>query len=490
MRRILNVFNALGLVIMFFSITLCLPIITAFFYHETAWWYFAEVGIGAFCVGLFLFLSCHYFKRELMPRDGILLVFLVWLTLTIVSALPLYLQAQDNGLTYITFMHSFYEAMSGLTTTGASAYKAVSVLPKAINLWRCTLIWFGGMGILVLAVAILPLIGVGGQQVIRNEASGPFKEDKLSPRIASTAKVLYSVYAATSFLCCILYKLSGMSWYDAWCHTASTMGCGGFSTKDGGFIEMNNPWAEFVCIIFMLFAGINFATHVMAIKKGPKRAYTDCAEAIPFLVLVLVSCCVVSLILFLNGTIPDPLQAIRHGFFNTISLATTSGFSSVDYLYWPVGISIWIFFLGGIATCAGSTGGGVKMIRLIIISKQIACEFKKLMHPNAVSLVKLGKKIVDSKIVSSILVFLIIYILTLFVLTTAILTVENNQSVAFSAIWANMNNIGPGFGSIGPTGNYADFSEFELGVCSLAMLLGRLEFFTVLVIFTPGFWKR
>ncbi|MFV9474428.1 TrkH family potassium uptake protein [Advenella sp. RU8] len=489
MRSILNVLHALGLTMVVFATTLLFPYVLSRLFQDGAHDSFMTSFMLAAGSGLLLWLLTYPFRRELRSRDGLLLVFLVWTVFPLLASLPLMLEASHLGVK-LSFTHAYYEAMSGLTTTGASVLPDVTQLPKSLNLWRHTLVWFGGMGILVLAVAILPMLGVGGHQVMRGEMPGPMKEEKLTPRIAGTAKVLYAIYFSASVLCLIAYRLTGMNWFDAWCHTASTMGLGGFSTYSGGFVDINSPAAEMVAMVFMLFAGINFATHFKVIRNRDLSIYRSCPETIPFLRLVLVSAVLISLYLYFSNEYGSLIEAFRFGMFNTISVATTTGFANVDYLQWPLFLPIVMLFLGACATSSGSTGGGIKMIRLILVIKQIRTEIRHILHPHAVFPVRLGARIIDQGVLMSIMVFMLVYALTLMVLSAVMLLSGLEPTTAFSATFASLNNIGPGLGGVGPMGNYSVLSDFQIWVCTFAMLIGRLELFTVLVIFTPGFWRR
>lgn len=489
MRRIFYVLHALGLIMMVWSFSLLLPFLAAL-YYEDGWHLNFLYGFGiALGAGLCMTVLGYPFKRELRLRDGLLLVVLVWLMFPLIATIPLLLPYHPGDLN-LSFTRAYYEMVSGLTTTGSSIIPDITNLPASINIWRHSLVWFGGMGILVLAVAILPLLGVGGHQVMRGETPGPMKEEKLTPRIASTAKTLYLIYFTMSLLCLISFRWAGLSWFDAWCHTGSTMGLGGFSSYGGGFAEMDNPSADLVACLFMLFAGINFATHFSAWRGRSLRSYVNCPEAIPFLSLTLISALGVSLYLFLSGYYTTFYEAFRFGFFNTISVATTTGYANADYAHWPLALPIWMLFIGSFATSAGSTGGGIKMIRIIIIFRQFGVELKRLLHPHAIFPLKLKDRVIDPSVTTSILLFLILFI-TLFLLITALLLIAGRDyATAFSAALASLGNIGPGLGEVGPMGSYSNFSDFEIWVCTFAMIIGRLELFTVLVIFTPGFWRR
>lgn len=490
MKRFLYISHSLGVTIVCWSLTFLIPYVASIYFEDGWDRNFLYAFFIAFSIGSFLFALGYYFKRDLQLRDGLMLVVLVWFLFPALGTLPFLMPFHTESEFSLSFSKAYFEIVSAITTTGGTAISDVGSLPKSINLWRHTIMWFGGMGILLLAVAILPLLGVSGHQVSRTEASGPMKEEKLTPRIAGTAKVLYSIYISASLICFLAYRLCGMSWFDAWCHAGSTMSTGGFSTYTGGFTEMNNPAAEIVACVFMLFAGVNFATHYSALRTRNFKAYFNCPEALPFLVLTLFSGLIISIFLYLAGYYLDFGTTLRKGLFNTISLATTTGYASADYSLWPIGLSLWMLVLGTFATSAGSTGGGMKIIRMVILIKQIKNEIRKILHPHGVFPISIKGNKISNKIVLSILLFFIIYGAIL-VLGSSLLVISGvDFHTAFTSIIANMSNIGPGLGKTGPMGDYSGFSNFSLWVCSIAMLIGRLDIFTVLVFMSPHFWKK
>lgn len=488
MLRFLNVFHSLGLIWMGFSLTLLFPYAVSIYTHDGIASHYLETAVVTFVAGLVLAGVTWPFRKELRLREGLAIVVFVWTTLGVVSAMPMWLSRAHIAANF-DFAHAYYEAMSGLTTTGASAIEDVTDLPMSINLWRHTLTWFGGMGILVLAVAILPLLGVGGSQVMKGETPGPFKEEKLTPRVASTAKALYVVYMCASIACFLCYKLVGLSWFEAWCHAASTLSLGGFSTRSNSFEEINNPGADVVAMAFMLFAGINFATHFKAWQRRSLKEYLLCPEAIPFLLLLLISGSLISLYLYFDQDFMGILDAFRFGMFDTISLATTTGLTNFDYMKWPVFIPIWMLILASFSSSAGSTGGGVKLIRVRIIFKQIFAELKKLLHPHGVFPVRVSHKTIPPRAIISVMVFVVVYCLSIGVLSTLMVISGCDVTTALSAIVSCQANAGPGLGLVGPSSNYGVLTDFQLWVCTAAMLLGRLEIFTILIMFTPWFWR-
>lgn len=489
MTRLLSIINIVGLTMVMFAMTLTLPVGMSLWNSDGAESAFIDAFLVSLLLGGLLWLVTRRFKTELRPRDGFPLVTLVWLVLPLIACLPFLIYFDRIG-TPIAFTDAYFEAMSGLTTTGATIFSGLDSLPMSINLWRATLVWVGGMGILVLAVAILPLLGVGGYQVFRAETPGPMKDERLTPRIASTAKALYAVYVGLSAVCFIAYRIAGLSWFEAWTHMATTMGLGGFSTRDAGFAAFDSLQVELVAIVFMLIAGINFATHFSAWHYRSLRAYVRCPEAIPYLVLVLVSGVAVSALLYWKGIYGNVWDALRYGMFNTISVATTTGYANTDYTVWPLVIPVYLLILSGVATSAGSTGGGIKMIRAVLLFKQTRSEVVKMLHPNAVNPVRIGSRIVDPRVLSSVAAYMLVYVLSILLLSAVMLISGLPPHEAFSAVLATINNTGPGLGGLGPIGNFSSLNTFQTWVCIFAMLIGRLEFFTVLVLLSPAFWRR
>lgn len=489
MKRLLAIANVVGLTMMLFALTMALPTVMALVWSDGAEDAFVDGFLLSLGMGGAVWLATRRFRAELRPRDGFPLVTLVWLALPLLASIPFLIYFDRAGIP-LSFTDAYFEAMSGLTTTGATIFTGLDKLPMSINLWRATLVWVGGMGILVLAVAILPLLGVGGHQVFRAETPGPMKDDRLTPRIASTAKALYAVYVGLSLMCFLAYRVAGLSWFEAWCHMATTMGLGGFSTKDEGFAYFDSVPIEAVSMVFMLIAGINFATHFTAWRYRSPRAYLRCPEAMPYLLLVLGVGVVVSVALYWTGVYEAPLSALRYGMFITISVATTTGYANTDYTLWPLGIPIFLLLLSGFATSAGSTGGGIKMVRVVLLVKQVRAELVTMLHPHAVSPVRINGRIVDPRVLSSVAAFMLVYGAIILLLSGVMLVSGLAPEEAFSAVLATVNNTGPALGRFGPMGSFAGLTDFQAWVCIFAMLIGRLEFFTVLILLTPAFWRR
>ncbi len=488
-RLLLPVVNVLGFVIMLFSATMLVPAAASHIWPDAARGaYELSLAITVIAGGL-IWLATRRFKRELQPRDGFLLVTLVWTALPAFATLPLLFYFHDAGVP-LSFTDAYFETMSGLTTTGATVLTGLEKLPPSINIWRCWLVWLGGMGIIVMAVAILPLLGVGGMQIYKAETPGPMKDAKLTPRITETAKGLYAVYVGISIACMLSFKAAGMNWLDAFCHMGATMGLGGFSTYDASFGQFNSPAIEAVAIFFMTLAGFNFAMHFLAFRQRSLKPYVACPEARWYLLTLYGGVLIVAAFLYIRGVYPDALTSLRHAAFNVVSIATTTGFASVDYAQWPLFAPILMLVLCAVCTCAGSTGGGIKMIRAVILFKQSRREMARILHPRIVNPIKVSGEILDSKVVLTVLAFMLVYGATIISMTLILLASGLDPVTAFTAVIACINNTGPGLGQVGPAGNYQVLNDFQTWICSAAMLLGRLELFSVIVVFTPAFWRR
>lgn len=485
MRQYLSVLNVLGFVIVFFAFSMLLPFAVAYGYDDGAARPFGSAFLIALVSGASLYLLTRRGRQELQPRDGFLLVTLVWTVLPAFGTVPLLLALPD-----ITLTHAYFEAISGLTTTGATVLTNIDALPPSINLWRSLLSWLGGMGILVLAVAILPLLGVGGSQIYRAEMPGPMKDSKLTPRITETAKGLYGVYLAMSLACVVCYKWAGMSWFDAVVHTFTTVSLGGFSSHDASFGYFDSPLIELVAVCFMLIAGINFALHFMAWQRKSLLPYFASSEAKWYLGTTLSMVVLVVAYLYYTGTYFTAGEALRAGLFNTVSIVTTTGYSSTDYGQWPMFAPILMLLAGALASSAGSTGGGIKMARTLLLLKQAKRELLRILHPRVVNPVRMGNTLIENNVIFSVLAFMLMYGASVIVMTMLMLFSGVEVITAFTAILASINNVGPGLGEVGPASTFAKLNDFQLMICAFAMLLGRLELFTVLVLFTPAFWRK
>lgn len=485
MHTVLPVLHVMGMMLIFFGATYAMPIVSSLIYADGTTMQFVDALVFCLACGGGLIVLTRRFKRELKPRDGFLLVTLAWVMMAAIATVPLLLTIPE-----LSFTDAFFETMSGLTTTGATVLTGLETLPPSVNLWRHELNWLGGMGIIVLAVAILPLLGVGGMQLYKAETPGPMKDAKLTPRIAGTAKALWLVYFGITVACVACLKLAGMNWLDAICHAFAALSLGGFSTYDASVGQFNSPLIEAVLIVFMMLAGINFATHFVAWRGRSLRCYWADTEAKAFVVLVVSSTVVCSFYLVYTKTYGDLQTAFRHVAFNLVSIATDCGFASVDYDKWPVFVPLWMLFLSCVAVSSGSTGGGIKMIRTLILSQQGLRELQKLIHPNVVNPIRIGGSVIPQSIAGAVLGFIFFYILTVGELTFFLVASGLDFVSSITAIIACINNAGPGLNVVGPAQNYGALTDFQTWICSLAMLAGRLEIFTLVVLFTPYFWRK
>jgi trk system potassium uptake protein TrkH len=481
----LAVVHVLGSMLMLFSVTYLLPVVTSLIYADGLVVDFIYAGIGSLVAGAVLARTTRRYKRELRSRDGFLLVTLAWVLMSATATIPLLL-----GLSGLTFTDAFFETMSGLSTTGATVLTGLDTMAPSLNLWRHALNWYGGMGIIVLVVAILPMLGVGGMQLYKAETPGPVKNEKLTPRITQTAKALWFVYLLITIACILSLRVAGMNWFDAICHSFAALALGGFSTYDASVGHFNSPAIEAVLIVFMLISAMNFARHFIAWQQRSLRTYATDAEARAMLLLIGLSTVGLALFVWLQGVYPSYWTALRHVAFNLVSIATDCGFVSQDFAAWPPFAPIFILMLSCYCANTGSTGGGIKMFRTLVLLKQASRELMLLVHPQAVTPVKILNQVVSNKIVFAVLAFVVLYFGTVVTLTFMLLASGLDFISSFSAIIACINNAGPGLGVVGPSSNYQNLTDFQTWVCTAAMLLGRLEIFSMLVLFTPTFWRK
>ena len=484
MERYYPLVRVFGVLLVCFALTMLVPLVYSWWIGDGAHAAYDEAFLLSLITGLALWWSARSAAADLKVRDGFLMVVLVWTLLPVFASLPLVFQLG------ISFTDAYFEAMSGLTTTGSTVLANLDSLPPSINLWRGMLVWMGGMGLIVLAVAILPLLGIGGRQMFKAETPGPMKDSQLTPRMTQTAKGLWGVYAAVTLLCIVSLHWAGMSWFDAVMHSFSTMGLGGFSSHDASFGYWNSPAIEAVTIVFMLLAGMNFATMFVALYGRSFQPYLRDPEARWFLAVTLGSVLGIAIYLWVQGTYAEFPTALRHAAFNVVSIATTTGFASVDYNLWPAFAPLWMLFLCSFVTSAGSTGGGIKMIRALILYKQVYRELMRAMHPNLAWPVRIGRDPVPQNILFAVLAFAFMYMASIVSMTLLLSFSGLDVVTAVSAVVASINNTGPGLNQVGPATTYEVLNDFQTWVCTFAMLLGRLEIFTLLVVLTPAFWRR
>ena len=485
MRRFAVVLNLVSIVTMVFAATMLVPLAVSLVLGDRGELAHAEAIYFTTLSGALLWMLTRHGARELRTRDGFLFVTLVWTVLPAFATLPLLIY-----LPGLSFTEAYFEAMSGMTATGATVLSGLDDLPPSLNLWRAQLQWLGGMGVIVLAVAVLPLLGVGGRQVLKAETPGPMKEKQLTPRIAQTAKGLWYVYSLMTLLCFAGYALAGMSWIDALTHAFSTVSLGGFSSHDASFAHFNSPAMELVAIVFMLVAGMNFGTHFLAMRGVSLRPYAVDPELRAYLAVVCAGALVVAGYLLLGAVYAEPGVALRHAAFNVISVATTTGYATTDYAAWPLFATLLMLLLCTFCSCSLSAGGGIKMMRALLMFQQAFRELARMVHPRALIPVKLGGQVVESAIIFAVLAYMLVYGVTTTAITMLLTATGLDFVTAFSASIGTVNNLGPGLGGVGPSGNYAGFDHFQTWICTAAMLLGRLELITVFVLFTPAFWRK
>ena len=473
-----------GLLIMLFSFSLLPPILVGVIYSENTVEIFLYSYATLIVTGLLLYLPAKNNKTDLRLRDGFVVVVLFWLVLGFAGALPFALY-EPLG---ISFEDSLFESISGLTTTGATVLFGLDELPRSILFYRQQLQWLGGMGIIVLAVAIMPMLGVGGMQLYKAETPGPVKDNKLTPRIAETAKALWYIYMGLTVSCALAYWIVGMTAFDAISHSFSTVSIGGFSTHDASIGYFQSPQIESVAVVFMLLGGINFGLHFLSARTFSLRHYFRDAEFQMYIsVLALVS--IVSVFYLYNQSIfPEFSDAMRQGVFHAVSIGTTAGFVTSDFSVWPAFIPVLYIFSSFIGGCAGSTGGGMKAMRVLLLIKQGQRELMRLIHPNAQVVVKIGRQPVDNQVIDAVWGFFAAYVACFVVMMLLLMLSGLDQVTAFSAVAATINNLGPGLGDVSL--NYASLPVFDKYLLCFSMLLGRLEIFTLLVLFMPAFWRK
>lgn len=483
MQQYQVVIKILGVLLVIFSSTLLPPIALSYYFDDGAAGPFIIAFIATLATGGVLWLLTRRVNRDMRYRDGFMVVVLFWTVLAIFGAIPLYLVHKP----LLSFTDAFFESMSGLTTTGATVLQGIDFLPESIRYYRQQLQWLGGMGIIVLAVAVMPMLGVGGMQLFRAETPGPMKDTKLTPRITETAKALWYIYLGLTVICALCYGLAGMTWFDAIGHSFSTVAIGGFSTHDASLGHFNSAAVDMVAIAFMLIAGINFALHFTAWRSRSVAGYVQDNEVVVFLGGVLFASVVA--IVVLNGfqTFPDSAELLRQGLLQTVSIATTTGFTTGGYHWWPSFLPVFLVLLSFIGGCAGSTAGGIKVIRVVLLYRQWRREIVRLIHPSAMLPLKLGGTPVTDSVSNAVWAFFSLYMLSFAVLGVVMSATGEDWITAFSAVAACLNNLGPGLGEVAQ--NYSSVSVPGKWVLSFSMLLGRLELFTLLVLFSPAFWR-
>lgn len=484
MRKILPTLHILVKLGMLLAVLMLVPAAVSFYFHDGAETVFSATGLITFslCLPVWFFTRSHH--HELRPRDGFALVTMLWLAFALIAAMPFYFYFEE-----MSFTDAFFEAISGLTTTGATIMSGLDTLAPSLNFWRHMLNWLGGMGIIVLAVAILPMLGVGGTRLFQAEIPGIEKDAKMAPRISQTAKRLWLFYLGCTLLTGLGLHLAGMGWFDAVCHAMSAFALGGFSTRDKGIAAFDSAAVEWVIALATLAGGINFATHFKALRHRCLRPYWRDEEVRTLLLLLAASVAAATLYFYFTGRYGLG-DALRYVGFNFISIGLASGFANTDFGVWPLTVSLWMFFLANVLANTGSMGGGIKLARAIALAKFSLRETVLLQHPNAVRTVKVNGSSLTEHLAMAIMAFIFAYFMIVVAATFALMISGMDLISAISAVIACITNAGPGLGIVGPAHNYAALTDLQKWLCAAVMLLGRLEIFTVFILFTPGYWKK
>ena len=474
LKSIVNLFSIL---VLFFSLSYIFPIIISLIFDDGATELFIYTLLGVGLIGLVGLLATRKVDNELSQKDGFVIIVLFWVVLCFAGSIPFYLSGMNA-------IDSIFESMSGITTTGATVISNLDTLPESLLFYRQLLQWMGGMGLIVLAIAVMPLLGIGGGQIYKTEIPGAMGEQKLTPRIKETAQVLWLIYLGLTVLCAILYYLGGMGSFDAVSHAMSTVAIGGFSTHNDSIGHFNSIAIETICIVFMLLSAFSFTLHYFAVfKKKPLKYFYD--PEIRFFMSILA---IIFIICAMISNISNYGPNLRELAFHSVSMLTTTGFSISNSSEWPFSISFILLIGAFIGACAGSVGGGVKSWRVLIMINHAHKNLMRIIHPNSVISLKIGTKNVNDEVATSVWGFFSIYIISFIILLLFVLVTGVDFESAFSAVGACLNNLGPGLGIVSE--NYANINSASKGILAFAMLLGRLEIFTLLVILTPMFWSK
>ena len=475
LKAIINLFSIL---VLLFSLSYVFPIVVSLVFNDNSLYLFLPTFIFVGALGLIGFFFTKEVQRDLSAKDGFVIIVMFWLVLSLAGSIPFYL----SGMSPID---SFFESMSGITTTGATVISNIETLPESLKFYRQLLQWMGGMGLIVLAIAVMPLLGIGGGQLFKTDIPGAMGEQRLTPRIQETAKALWSIYFGLTILCAILYAIAGMSFFDAVSHAMSTVSIGGFSTYNNSIGHFNNLTIEIICMVFMLLSAMSFALHYFSIYKSKSLKYFYDPELKFFVSILLI---IFILALSINILSGQSNLSLRELAFHTVSTVTTTGFGVSDTSTWSFSISFLLLIGAFVGACSGSVGGGVKSWRVMIMLNHAYSNIVKMIHPNSVVTLKVGTKSVDDNVATSVWGFFSIYVISFVILLLAVLISGLDLETAFSSVGACLNNLGPGLGMV--SDNYSEINSFAKGVLAFSMLLGRLEIFTLLIILTPMFWAK
>ncbi|MBU3068703.1 TrkH family potassium uptake protein [Aestuariicella sp. G3-2] len=473
----------LGILLMLFSLTLFPPLMVSLWYHDHNQMAFLLAFAITFFTGLLIWFPVHNVKQDLRTRDGFLITALFWSVLGLFGSLPF----MFSGGLELSFTDAAFESLSGLTTTGATVITGLDALPKSILYYRQQLQWLGGIGIIVIAVAILPMLGIGGMQLYRAETPGPVKDRKLTPRITETAKALFFIYLGLTIVCALSFWFAGMTLFDAICHSFATVAIGGFSTHDASMGYFDSELIHAICVFFMIVSGVNYALHFYSWRDRSFIHYFRDPEFTLYMGAILVGCVLTVFLLYHFG-IFDFGDSVSHGIFQLVSILTTTGFTTTDFSAWPNILPFMLLYFAFMGGCGGSTAGGIKVIRIMLIIKQGVREIQRLIHPNAVIPIKVGSTSVSDRVVDAVWGFFSVYVFAYFMMFLILIGTGSDVVTAFFAVGACINNLGPGLGEVAT--HYGDMNMTAKWVLCFAMLLGRLEVFTLLVLFSPMFWRR
>ena len=473
-----SIINLFSILVAFFSLSLLVPLVVSFIFDDGSSNIFITTFLVIFIPSIIAWQLTKKSKEEMGVKEGFVIITLFWIVLSLVGSMPFYLYG-------MSFVDSFFESMSGITTTGATVISGLNNMPESVLFYRQLLQWMGGMGLIVLAIAVMPLLGIGGGQLYKTEIPGALSDQKLTPRIKETAQALWLIYLGLTVVCALLYFAFGMSAFDAISHSLSTVSIGGFSTYDESIGYFNSISIEVICMVFMLLSALSYALHYFAVyKKKPLKYFHD--SELRFFVSIL--SIVISLSLLLSIIVGFDGGSFREILFQSVSIVTTTGFVSTDYSSWPTSITFLLLIGAFIGACSGSVGGGIKSWRVLIMINHAKINIMRLVHPNAVVSLKIGSKAVDDKVAESVWGFFSIYVICFMLLLLSLLATGMDFESSFSAIGACLNNLGPGLGQVAET--YGSVSNFGKSILALAMILGRLKIFTLLVLFTTVFWQK
>jgi len=473
-------FRVVGLLSIGFSLTMLPPIAVSLWYGDGQAGIFLESFAIALATGLAIWLATWDQDTALRRKDGFVVVTLFWFALSFLSALPFLFGP------HMSFVDAVFEAVSGFTTTGATVITHIDDLPRSVLYYRQQIQWLGGMGLVVLAVAILPLLGIGGMRIYQAEVPGPMKSEKLTPRLANSARALWIIYALLTAACALSYWVAGMSPFDAIGHAFSTISTGGFSTHDASFAYFHSDVIELIAGVFMVSGGINFSIHFLAVQQKSIVPYLQDVEVRSFLLFVLASAVLVAGMIRFVGNYPDVGHAAVSAWFEVTSIVTSTGFGADDFTQWPLFIPVFLIFISFVGGCGGSTAGGMKVMRILLLIKQGLREISGLIHPSSVKPVKIGGRVLPERTVEAVWGFFAVYVIVFAILTLGMMATGLDQVSAFAAIATSINNLGPGLGEVAY--NFASVTPEGKLIAAFAMLMGRLEIFTILVLFTPAFW--